>query len=116
MGNKCWTCNSARKCINEGMGGLEVRSGLVPGHFCQTRDQTVRSQIKYLGPGLGLPGTVYPGLVPVQTGSRLGPVKICTILSCRIHRQMERAGVQSRSVWMGIIKGGRHVHTFCTGF
>ena len=51
----------------------EVRFGLVPGHFCQTRDWTVQSLMKYLGLGLGLPGTVYIGLVPVQTRSRLGP-------------------------------------------
>ena len=31
----------------------EVRSGLVPGHFCQTGDQTVQSLMKYLGPGPG---------------------------------------------------------------
>ena len=31
----------------------EVRSGPVPGHFCQTGDQTVRSLMKYLGPGPG---------------------------------------------------------------
>ena len=48
----------------------EVRSGLVPGHFCQTGDQTVQSLTKFLGLGPGLPWTVYIGLVPVQTGSR----------------------------------------------
>ena len=48
----------------------EVWSGPVPGHFCQTRDRTVRSLMKYLGLGPGPPGTVYIGLVPVQTWSR----------------------------------------------
>ena len=33
--------------------GGEVRSGLVPGHFCQTGDWTVRSLTKFLGPGPG---------------------------------------------------------------
>ena len=49
----------------------EVRSGLVLGHFCQTGDQTVRSLMKYLGPG---PGTAMnclyrsgPGPDRVQT-------------------------------------------------
>ena len=51
----------------------EVWSGPVPGHFCQTRDQTVQSLTKILGPGPGLPWTVYIGLVPVQTQSRPGP-------------------------------------------
>ena len=31
----------------------EVQSGPVPGHFCQTGDQTVQSLMKYLGPGPG---------------------------------------------------------------
>ena len=92
----------------------EVRSGPVPGHFCQTGDWTVQSQMKYLGLGPGPPGTVYPGLVPVQTGSRLGPAKICTILLCRIHGRMERAGVQIRSAWVGV-KGRRHVRTIWGG-
>ena len=48
----------------------EVRSGPVLGHFCRTGDWTVRSLTKFLGPGLGLPRTIYIGLVPVQTGSR----------------------------------------------
>ena len=48
----------------------EVRSGPVPGHFFWTRDLTVPSLMKYLGPGPGRPGTVYIGLVPVQTWSR----------------------------------------------
>ena len=60
-------CGS-RTCEHTSVG--EVRSGLVLGHFCQTRDRTVRSLTKFLGPGLGLPQTVYIGLVLVQTGSR----------------------------------------------
>ena len=48
----------------------EVRSGPVPGHFCQTGDPTIPSLTQFLGPGPGLPRTVYIGLVPVQTGSR----------------------------------------------
>ena len=88
----------------------EVQFGPVLGHFFWTGDQMVRSLMKYLGLGLGPPGTIYIGLVPVQTGSRLGPANICTILSCRIHRQMERVGVQSRSAWIGVIKGRWHVH------
>ena len=48
----------------------EVWSGLVPGHFCRTGDLMVPSLTQFLGPGLGLPRTVYIGLVPVQTGSR----------------------------------------------
>ena len=75
----------------------------------------VWSLTKFLGLGPGPPGTVYIGLVPVQTQSRLGPAKICTNLSCRIHRQMERAGVQSRSVRVGIIESGWHVHTMLGG-
>ena len=31
----------------------EVRSGLVPGHFCRTGDRTVQSLTKFLGPGPG---------------------------------------------------------------
>ena len=49
----------------------EVRSGLVPGHFCRTGDRTVRSLTKFLGPG---PGTAMnrlywsgPGPDRVQT-------------------------------------------------
>ena len=49
----------------------EVRFGPVWGHFCWTRDQTVQSLMKFLGPGLGLPGTIYMCLVLVQTWSRL---------------------------------------------
>ena len=64
----------------------EVRFGPVLGHFFWTRDQMVQSLMKYLGPGPGLPGTVYISLVPVQTGSRFRLANICTILSCRIHR------------------------------
>ena len=48
----------------------EVRSGPVPGHFCWTGDRTVQSLTKFLGPGPGLPWTVYIGLVPAQTRSR----------------------------------------------
>ena len=48
----------------------EVRSGLVPGHFCQTGDPTVPSLTQFLGPGPGLPRTIYIGLVLVQTQSR----------------------------------------------
>ena len=70
--------------------------------------------MKYLGLGLGLPGTVYISLVLVQTRSRLRLANICTILSCRIHGRMERAGVQSRSVWVDV-KGGQHVHTMLGG-
>ena len=92
----------------------EVQFGPVPGHFCQTGDQMVWSLMKFLGLGLGPPGTVYIGLVLVQTQSRLRPAKICTMLSCRIHRRMERAGVQSRSVWVGV-KGGWHTHTMLGG-
>ena len=44
----------------------EVQSGLVPGHFCRTGDPTVPSLTQFLG----LPWTVYIGLVLVQTGSR----------------------------------------------
>ena len=51
----------------------EVWSGPVLGHFGQTGDQTVQSLTKYLGLGLGPPGTVYIGLVLVQTRSRLRP-------------------------------------------
>ena len=51
----------------------EVWSGPVLGHFCWTGDLTVPSLMKYLGPGLGPPGTVYISLVPVQTWSRPGP-------------------------------------------
>ena len=47
----------------------KVQSSLVPGHFCQTGDQTVRSLTKILGLGLGPPWTVYIGLVLVQTQS-----------------------------------------------
>ena len=36
----------------------EVQSGPVRGHFRQTGDRTVRSQMKFLGPGPGPPGTV----------------------------------------------------------
>ena len=46
--------------------------GLVWGHFRQTGDWTVWSPMKFLGPGLGPPGTIYIGLVLVQTQSRLG--------------------------------------------
>ena len=31
----------------------EVRSGPVPGHFCQTGDRMVRSLTKFFGPGPG---------------------------------------------------------------
>ena len=48
----------------------EVWSGPVPGHFCRTGDPTVPSLTQFLGPGPGLPRTIYIGLVPVQTGSR----------------------------------------------
>ena len=48
----------------------EVRSGLVPGHFCWTRDPMVPSLTQFLGPGPGLPRTVYISLVLVQTRSR----------------------------------------------
>ena len=48
----------------------EVRSGLVPGHFCRTRDLTVPSLTQFLGLGPGPPQTIYIGLVLVQTGSR----------------------------------------------
>ena len=51
----------------------EVRSGLVPGHFFQTRDRIVQSLTKILGPGLGPPRTVYISLVLVQAWSRPGP-------------------------------------------
>ena len=47
----------------------EVRSGPIPVHFCWTGDQTVQSLTKFLGPGLGLPRTIYIGLDPVQTRS-----------------------------------------------
>ena len=49
---------------------VEVWSSLVPGHFCQTRDLTVLSLTRFLGPGPGPPWTVYISLVQVQTRSR----------------------------------------------
>ena len=68
--------NSVACLVQHSVG--EVRSGLVPGHFCQTGDWTVGSPTQFLGPGPGLPGMVYNGLVPVQTGSRLGLAHLCT--------------------------------------
>ena len=75
----------------------------------------VWSLTKFLGLGLRPPRTVYIGLVPVQIQSRLKPAKICTIFSYRIHGQMERARVRSRSVGVGVIKDGWHIHTMLGG-
>ena len=61
----------------------EVQFSLVWGHFCWTRDWMVWSLTEFLGPGLGLRGTVYIGLILVQTQSRLGPAELCTIFMKR---------------------------------
>ena len=56
---------------NRGLASVgELPSGLVPGHFCWTRDPTVPSLTQFLGLGPGLPQTIYISLVLVQTGSR----------------------------------------------
>ena len=56
-----------------------VRSGAIFAGS-ETGWTRVQSLMQFLGPGPGPPGTIYIGLVWVQTRSRLGPDKICTIL------------------------------------
>ena len=58
----------------------EVQFGPVWGHFCWTGDQMVWTLTKFLGLGLGLPGTVYISLVLVQTWSRLRLAHLFCIL------------------------------------
>ena len=43
----------------------EVQFGPVCSYFCQTEDQMIQSLMKFLGLGLGPPGTFYIGLVLV---------------------------------------------------
>ena len=71
------------QCVLTSVG--EVWSGPVPGHFCRTGDWTVWSQTKILGPGPGLPGTVYIGLVPVQTRSRWSSFSFYFIFQVTMH-------------------------------
>ena len=63
----------------------EVQFGPVQGHFCQMGDQTVQSQTKFLGPGLGPPGTVYISLVLVQTRSRWSSFSFHFIFQVTMH-------------------------------